>query len=182
MRFSLVGSNGVGKTSLIERFKVDYSRHFDCVTESRPTAAAIKMGYKSARDIPYQQQWEFQVESLLQQLKYQDSVGQIAAFDRATIDFLAYTNMKMPWKKHTVEHQLYEKIAVESARNFWDKIILVPHFSLDIEDNFVRLMEDPRPTENEIISILEKHNIEYYRLKTVGLDNRYQELLEILEL
>jgi hypothetical protein len=180
MRFGLSGANFTGKSSLIERFKRDYSPDFDCITESRPTAAARLMGYNSARDIPFDRQWEFQTEALLQQLKFQDQANWCAAFDRTTIDFLAYTNIKMPWMKYTPQHQLYERIAVESARNFWDKIILVPHFSLDIEDNLVRLMDDPRPVENEIISILEKHDIPYYRLKTVGLENRYQELMEIL--
>jgi nicotinamide riboside kinase len=184
LRFSLTGASGSGKTSLIEAFQKDksISYSYDFVTYSRPTVVARKMGYKSARDIPQTKQWDFQVESLIEQLSSQELAGIRSASDRNTIDFVAYLNVKMPWMKYTPQHQLYERIAVESARNFWDKIILVPHFSLNPEDNGFRFIDNPIPYENEIVSILEKHDIPYYRLKTVGLENRYQELMEILNL
>jgi GTPase SAR1 family protein len=184
MRFSLTGASGSGKTSLIEAFRKDRSNshQYDFVTYSRPTVAAAAMGYESARGIPQEKQWDFQVESLIEQLRSQERAGLYSASDRNTIDFLAYLNVKTPWMKFTPQHQLYERIAVESARIFWDKIILVPSFSLNPEDNGFRFIDNPMPYENEIVSILEKHDIPYYRLKTVGLENRYQELMEILNL
>lgn len=181
-RYGLCGSVGTGKSSLVKKFAENFGNQYQYVTYSRPTVAATQMGYNSAREIPNQLQWEFQAKCLVEQLSIQDKTKGNCIFDRCTLDNLAFIHWKLPWLKFTDQFQLYESICVNSAVNYFDKIIYVPHFSLEPEENGIRLMVNPIPIENELLSIFRKYDVEFHELKTVGLNNRYQELLEILEL
>jgi hypothetical protein len=182
-RYSLCGAVGTGKSSLVNKIAENFGKE-ECqyITYSRPTAAARSMGYNSAREIPDYLQWEFQTKCLTEQLSAQDKVKGSCIFDRCTLDNIAFLHWKLPWLRFTDEFELYESICVNSALNYFDKIVYVPHFSLEPEENGVRLMVDSRPIEAELTKLFKKYQIPNYELKTVGLKNRYQELMEILNL
>lgn len=182
MKIALMGANNTGKTTLaIELQKIIGNTH-GLITYSRPTAAARKLGYNSARDVPddMDKQFEFQYECLLEQIRAQKQMGKKYIADRSTLDPLAFLNAKLPFLKLTLQHQMYEKLAFEFCD--YDFLFFVPGFGGKMEDNGIRLLTPQEPVEAEIKKLLAKVWRPVYTLKTTSLENRVQEVCEILRI
>lgn len=180
VKIALCGANSVGKSTLATELHKIISPGFELITWSRPTAAAIKLGYESARDIPNddQSQWQFQVEALLQQILAQNNQKGSYIIDRSPLDFLAFLYVRLPHIKFTQQAELYERIAVEFTK--FDYFFFVPNFGLPPEDNGVRLLSPPDPVEAELKRLFDKYKIEHYTLKNKTLKTRLDEVMRKL--
>ena len=182
MKIALMGANNTGKTTLtIELHKIVGNTH-GLIAYSRPTAAARRLGYQSARDVPedVDKQFEFQYECLLEQIRAQKQMGKNYIADRSTLDPLAFLNAKLPFLNLTIQHQMYEKLAFEFCE--YDFLFFVPAFGGKMEDNGVRLLTPQEPVEAEFKRLRAKIKKPVYTLKTTSLTNRIQEVCQILRI
>lgn len=180
IRIAMCGSQGTGKSTLATSLHEVLSPGFELITYSRPTAAAIKIGYSSARDVPPDEhtQWKFQVEALFEQLRAEKSAKTNLIIDRSVWDYLGYLSWKFPYLRSTEKFELYEKIVTESSN--YDYLFFVPFPGGSIEDNGIRLLTPPEPVEVELQRLFDKWNIHHYTLKQKTLKTRLDEVLGII--
>ena len=179
-KIALCGASMGGKTTLATELKKIIGPGFSLVNYSRPTAAALKMGFKSAAKIPSddQTQWDFQVAALCEQIRAQERAGPSYVIDRSVFDFAAYLGYRMPWLKNSAQYDLYMKMAMEF--NNYDYLFFVPNPNEVPVDNGMRWTSDPRPVEEELLNILNSNNIDYYHIKSTTIGTRLAEILDIL--
>lgn len=188
MRIAFCGPSGSGKSTLalelgeiINNAERGLPLH-EVVVYSRPTYAARNMGYKSALEVPTddETQIEFQTECLIQQIESQRVAGFSYIIDRTTIDTLAYLEFKLPHMRHTGFHRLYEKIAIGLCNH--DFIFYVPNFSDEIEDNGLRFTARQKEVEQKFLDIFDRHSIIPYVVQAKSLEDRLNELCEVIKL
>jgi adenylate kinase family enzyme len=188
MKIAFCGPSGSGKSTLalelgeiINNPKNNLPTH-EVVVFSRPTYAARNMGYENAMDVPSDDntQMEFQTECLIQQIESQRVAGFNYIIDRTTLDNLAYLEFRLPHMRHTASHRLYETIATGLCNH--DFIFYVPNFSDKIEDNGLRFTTRQNEVEQKFFEIFERHSITPYILKTKSIEDRLDELCEVIKL
>lgn len=182
MKIALMGANNTGKTTLATELHKILGSSFKLITYSRPTAAARKLGYESAREVPDDvfAQFNFQFECLLEQIRAQEQGGNSYIADRSTIDPLAFLNYKLPFLKLTIQHDMYERMAMEFCK--YDYLFYVPAFGKDMEDNGVRLLTPQEPVEAEFTKIIDKWRLPVYTVKAKSVSNRVAEVCEVLRI
>lgn len=185
MRIAFCGPSGSGKSTLAlgigEKINNDINNPaHSIIIYSRPTYAAKSLGYKSARDVPEARQSEFQIQCLVEQVRAQIMAGQNYVIDRTTLDTLAYLEYKMPYIKHTGYHQVYEALAVGLCKH--EYIFYVPNFSDIIEDNGIRFLHGQEQIEEKFFDIFERFNINAIKLKTLPLEDRINEICEVIKI
>jgi adenylate kinase family enzyme len=188
MRIAFCGPSGSGKSTLalelgeiINNPNSNLPIH-EVVVFSRPTYAARNMGYKSALDVPSDDnaQMEFQTECLIQQIESQRVAGSNYIIDRTTLDNLAYLEFRLPHMRHTTSHRLYETIAVGLCNH--DFIFYIPNFSDVIEDNGLRFTARQKEVEQKFLDIFDRHSIIPYVVQAKSLEDRLSELCEVIKL
>ena len=188
MRIAFCGPSGSGKSThalefgeIINNPERKMLQH-EIVVYSRPTYAARKMGYKSAVEIPQDDdtQYEFQVQCLIEQIESQRVAGFNYVIDRTTLDNLAYLEFRLPHIKHTASHRLYQSIAVGLCNH--DFIFYVPNFSDYIEDNGLRFTARQKEVEQKFLDIFDRFAIMPYVLQEKTLEGRLNELCEVIKL
>lgn len=179
-RISLCGANSGGKTTLATELHKILGPGFSLLTYSRPTAAARKMGYDSARYVPNddQTQWNFQCLGLFEQIRAQEQLKDNFISDRSVYDFLAYTNNKMPWLMHSAQHQVYEQMTMEFGD--YDFLFFVSNPNDFVPDNGIRLLSPPKPVEDELRRILDNNSVPYHHVRATTLETRIDEVLKVL--
>lgn len=180
IKICFTGSQGVGKSTLAQELHKILGPGFTLIDHSRPTLAARKMGFANSRDIPNddQIQWDFQVKALFEQLQAQNSAKGNLIIDRGTYDFLGYLNHRMPWIKGTDKHKLYEDIVLEFGE--YDYLFFVSPFGDKPIDNGIRFLTPAEPIEKEIKQILHKNNINHHHIKATTIKGRLNEVLQVL--
>lgn len=188
MRIAFCGPSGSGKSTLaLELGKIinDPSRNMpehEVVVYSRPTYAARTMGYKSAIDIPQDDdtQYQFQVQCLIEQIESQKIAGTNYIIDRTTLDNLAYLEFRLPHLKHTAVHKLYQMMSVGLCKH--DFIFYIPNFSDYIEDNGLRFTARQKEVEQKFLDIFDRCNIIPYVIQSKTIEDRLSELCEVIKL
>lgn len=188
MRIAFCGPSGSGKSTLALEFGeiINDKKHWlpkhEIIVYSRPTYAARKMGYKSAVEVPQDDdtQYEFQTQCLIEQIESQRVAGLHYIIDRTTLDNLAYLEFKLPHLKHTAAHRLYQTIAVELCNH--DFIFYVPNFSDYIEDNGLRFTTRQKEVEQKFLDIFDRCSIIPYVLQEKTIEGRLNELCEVIKL
>lgn len=188
MRIAFCGPSGSGKSTLALEFgeiindpKYRLPQH-EIVVYSRPTYAARKMGYKSAIEIPQDDdtQYEFQTQCLIEQIESQRVAGMNYVIDRTTLDNLAYLEFRLPHMKHTASHRLYQTIAVGLCNH--DFIFYVPNFSDYIEDNGLRFTARQKEVEQKFLDIFNRCSIIPHVIQAKTIEGRLNELCEVIKL
>lgn len=188
MRIAFCGPSGSGKSTLaLELGKIINGPNskvpeHEIVVYSRPTYAARKMGYKSAMDIPQddENQYQFQVQCLIEQIESQRIAGMHYVIDRTTLDNLAYLEFRLPHMKHTAVHKLYQTMAVGLCNH--DFIFYIPNFSDTIEDNGLRFTLRQKEVEQKFLDIFDRFSIIPYVIQSKTIEDRLSELCEVIKL
>lgn len=176
------GSSGGGKTTLAAKLQAEILKNdsfVGLISHSRPTAAAVEMGYPSASQIPADKMGMFQWYALFQQINAErrmESLPFIA--DRGVLDFLAYAMYQAP----TITED-YVKIVKAEAEKY-SMIVVVPPNSKGTFDNGIRHLHGVEEVHRYLLQLLDEFalNDRVLHLQTDTPEQRVQEVRRALQL
>ena len=172
MKISIIGAQGVGKTTLAQQINKEYSR-FKILPEG--ARLAEKAGYK----LDHTATVETELWLINKQIELESEQDNWVA-DRCGIDLLAYIQYLF-----SQEHNLIEfatKTLVPKFSNY-DLVIYLPSGEFGIEDDGLRTtdIKFQKDIDDNIKDILEKHKIPF--VKIVGTpEERLEKVKNILNL
>lgn len=191
LKIGITGTHGGGKTTLTDLLAKEL--HLIPINQSRPGAAARKMGYSKPSEVPLEHMGLFQWTGLIEQIAQEREAVALCHMsllrnkpgkrgfvtDRTTLDFLAYALLQMD-----DEDGSYVGVALNHLKSY-DIILLVPpNPSIAPEENGARHTSDPMPIHNEIerlVGVTEAMELPYYRITSDGPEARLAEVLEELK-
>lgn len=172
-RIVIIGSAGVGKTSLVNELKNKIKLR---VIPEQARIICKQHGYKKIYEI--NDPTRFRIETLKSQLKHEEKCKQFIS-DRSTIDCWAHW-IRWSWcARKTFESEKYYQLAYKQALKYSD-IIYIPRLFKPKEDGFRWNDED---YQNQIDRLLREILLEWqlmrktHVIKSITLKDRIQEVI-----
>jgi hypothetical protein len=172
-----------GKTTLTKLLGDVFS--LPTLTYSRPTAAAKKLGYARASDVPEEHMASFQWLALIEQIAaekalWEEFEGYIS--DRSVIDYLAYFVEQTKNNISVTNSKAYFD-CVQSHVPTYDLIIIVPPLSEQPFDNGMRHVTNPDVVHQNLLKSFNELDVQnkVLVLTTQTPYDRVEEVLTFLE-
>ena len=182
MRIAFTGVHSTGKTTLLDALKSNYSEELYAISEIARNV--ISCGYPLGKDANV----DSYINLISEQLKAENIFvnygrDKLIIADRTLLDTLAYAkvNKGLP-RPYIPEYfiDMLEQIWL-IEKNFYDLYIYFP-IEFEMKNDDVRpLGEDYRASVNDQIKrLLDKFSVKYLVI-TGSVDNRLQQILEVIE-
>lgn len=170
-KIAIIGSHGVGKTTLIQRLKTLYPRHSFVDEVARDLQ--LKFG-KSTRDMNDEEKSEFQLLAMQtqidQELKYSDYIS-----DHCAISYLPYS----------IGLEIYDQLRDKIRQHYLPilqqlQIIYIP-IEFELENDGLRFVDGQyqKFIDNKLIDILGEYNLKYTKV-TGTIDQRLEQIGKII--
>jgi nicotinamide riboside kinase len=156
-KIAIIGSHGVGKTTLIQRLKLLYPQ-LNFIDE---VARGLQLKYgKSTRDMTNEEKSKFQIEAMQiqinQEKKYQDYIS-----DHCAISYLPYST-QLP---------VYDELKAKILEQYLPilkqlKIIYIP-IEFGLENDGLRFVTDEyqKYIDETLVDLLHKYNLKYTSIR-----------------
>lgn len=180
MNISLIGSHGVGKTSVFNELLMAMPQ-WRYLSESTRKLMPI-LGYED----PYVFVDTFGIsffESIIIShwsiLDYKFIESPITIIDRCPLDNLAYYYLLRKEEEYKYE-QLLTKLTLYYLK-YIDVFILFPIGVFELLPDKMQRKETQVELDRLIKWLLKKNNIEYYNLQSTGVENRCEEIISLIK-
>jgi nicotinamide riboside kinase len=171
-KIAIIGSHGVGKTTLIQRLKLLYPE-LNFIDE---VARDLQLKYgKSTRDMNAEERSQFQIEAMQIQID-QEKARKDYISDHCAISYLPYST-KLP-----VYNELKAKIRDQYLPILKNLHIIYIPIEFDLENDGLRFATDEyqQYIDETLIGLLHKYNLKYITV-TGTIEERLEQIGQIIQ-